>query len=101
MGRFLPLAAAFLCGVLAEAVNYYITRAALDKKSGAAAIFPVRPLVAALFLASLYYVGKGRKLDVMPFMIAGVLGATAGLAVFTFLLMRKIKNNGKVGGSDG
>ena len=58
MGRFLPLAAAFLCGVLAEAVNYFMTRAALDKKSGAAAIFPLRTVVAALFLASLYYVGK-------------------------------------------
>ena len=69
--------------------------------SGAAAIFPLRTVVSALFLASLYYIGRGRGLDIMHFMIAGVLGATAGLAVFTFLLMRKIKNNGKGGGSDG
>ena len=101
MLKYLPLVAAFLCGALAEAVNYFITRAALGKKSGVTAIFPVRTLVAALFLASLYYIGKGRGLDLVPFMIAGVLGATAGLAVFTLLLMRKMKTGGKGGGSDG
>ena len=100
MQKFLPLVAAFLCGVLAEAVNYFITRAALDKKSGAAAVIPVRTLVAALFLASLYYIGKGRKLDLVPFMIAGAVGATAGLAVFTLLLMKKMRSSGKGGGTD-
>ena len=94
MKEFLPAALAFSGGVLAEFVNYLITRSALGKKSGVYMILPLRTLVAGAFVAALYFIGKALDLNVTVFMIAGALGATAGLIAFTLMLA---KNTGKEG----
>ncbi|MBO4385377.1 MAG: hypothetical protein J5854_08195 [Clostridia bacterium] len=88
MKEILPAVIAFSGGALAEFVNYLITRSALGKKSGVYMILPLRTLVAGGCLAAIYFIGRALKLDLTVFMIAGALGATAGLIVFTLLLIR-------------
>ena len=92
------LVIAFAAGVAAEFINYLLTKTALEKKQNVGAIFPLRTLVAAAFLAALYFVSKALALDATACMISGALGASAGLAAFTLILM---KNNKKGGGTDG
>ena len=94
----ISLVIAFAAGAAVEFLNYLITRAALAKPNGMSAIFSLRALIAAAFLAALYFASKALGLDVTACMIAGAAGASVGLAAFTALLM---KYNRKGGGSDG
>ena len=94
MEKIIPLAVAFICGVAVEFVNFLITRSALEKKS-LAAIFPLRSLVAAAFLAALYFASRALGLNVTACMIAGVVGASAALAAFTALLIRSTRKGGE------
>ena len=91
MKELLPAALAFAGGVLIEFINYVITGFALKKGTGAAFILPLRILIAAGFIAALYFIGAACGLDTTVFMAAGALGATAGLILFTLLLRKKQK----------
>ena len=97
MENILPLAVAFAAGFAVECANYLITRAALRKNKNASALFPLRTLITAAFLAALYFASKALTDDASACLIAGAVGATAGLAIFTFILI----NNSKGGGTNG
>ena len=94
----IPIVIAFAAGAAAEFINYLLTRSALGKNKNVSLIFPLRTLITAAFLAAIYFGSKALSLDTAYCMIAAALGATAGLAVFTFLL---IKDNKKGGGTNG
>ena len=98
MGDILPLVAAFFAGVAVEFLNYLITRSAISDGKNTPFVFPLRALIAAAFLAALYFTAKALAIDVTACVIAGAVGATVALAAFTALLM---KNNKKGGGGDG
>ncbi len=89
MKGYLPVIAAFVLGVLAEYVNYLITRKALAGRGNAHAIIPLRTLVTGGFIALLFLCGRAFGLELGPLLIAGAAGATAGLIVFTLILLRK------------
>ena len=95
MKDILPAALAFAGGMLTEFINYLITRAALKRETGLNFILPIRTIIAACFIAALYFIGKGAGVDIAVLLIAGALGATAGLVLFTLML----KKNGKGGES--
>lgn len=88
MKELLPPAVAFICGVLAGYINFLITRAALKREAGFA-VMPLRTLVTAGFITALYFTGRALGLKLAPFLIAGALGLTLGLIVFTAVLMRR------------
>ena len=89
---------AFVLGAAVEFVNFLLTSSALRKKKDALMIFPLRTVIAAGFLILLYFAAKALGLNVTACMIAGAVGASAGLAVFSMLLM---KDNKKGGDRDG
>lgn len=94
MKELLPAALAFAGGMLMEFINYIITGSALEREAGAMFILPLRTLIAAGFIAALYFIGKALGLDPAVFMTGGALGATAGLILFTLLLKKKQKGGG-------
>lgn len=89
MKELLPPAVAFICGVLAGYINFLITRAALKREASGYAVMPARTLVTAGFITALYFTGRALGLKLAPFLIAGALGLTLGLIVFTAVLMRR------------
>ena len=98
MDTVLTAAVGFAGGFAVEFVNWLLTRSALERGSGAAMILPLRCVLAAGYLALLYLAGGALGADTTVLLIAAAVGLSAGLIVFTLLLMR---NNGKDGGTNG
>ena len=97
MKDVLPLILAFAGGAIIETINWSLTRYALDKKKGTFAILPIRCVLAACYIAALYFAAKRFSADFVPVVIAGVVGLSAGLLVFTILLMRRGEKGGRSG----
>ncbi|MBR0136132.1 MAG: hypothetical protein IJM18_08015 [Clostridia bacterium] len=87
-------AAAFAGGVLAEFINSLITRRAMAGRASAALI-PLRTLVTGGYMVLLYFISRAFGLNTAAALIGGAAGATAGLIVFTLILMKK--RSGKEG----
>ena len=88
MKEFLFGFAAFACGVLVSYVNYLIGRRSL---SGGKMLYsaPLRSVVSAAFLIALFFIGDKTEAPTVPLLLGGALGLTAGLILFTYLLMKK------------
>ena len=98
MKDVLPAAVAFIAGFAVEYANYAITRSALKKDRDMVTVFPLRTIITAAFFAILYFASRAIVKNVTVCMIAAALGATAGLVIFTMLLMN---HNKKGGGTNG
>ena len=95
MDKILPYAIAFAAGLLAAFVDYLVSRATAKKNSAKYYATPVRTLIACVFVAGLYVAAKLLGIDRLPFLISGAVGATVGLIVFTILLVRAERKDGK------
>ncbi|MBO4849021.1 MAG: hypothetical protein J5586_07715 [Clostridia bacterium] len=97
MEKIIPAAAAFVGGALISYLNSLITRAALKKGAGMVYMMPVRTLIAAGFLAALYFISVKAGFDPVSTLIAGAVGHTAGLVFFT---LRQMKARGDGSGEE-
>ncbi|MBO4277374.1 MAG: hypothetical protein J5925_03125 [Clostridia bacterium] len=87
-------AAAFAAGVLVSFVNYIISKKTLHGgKTTVAAT--VRSLISASFLLLLFFIGMETSLPVAALLIGGALGLTAGLILFTWLLLKNYGGKGR------
>lgn len=93
MEKLIPAVPAFIAGVGVSYVNYLIAKAAMKK--GGFGLMPLRTLILAAFAAALYFTGKALACGPAPLIIGGAAGATAGLIVFTALLVRAAKGEGR------
>lgn len=91
---FLFAAAAFAVGVLISFLNYLISKKTLASGSANYAA-PLRSLLSAAYLIVLFFLGSKTSLPAFPMLIGGALGLTAGLALFTVLLMKKYGGKGR------
>ena len=89
---------AFAVGIAAEFINYLITRSTLKKKKEKALIVSFRAFVSSAVLILLYFSAGALNINAAKCVISYAIGATIGLVVFTFLLIRE---NRRGGGSDG
>ena len=88
MREFLVAAAAFGTGVLVSFVNYLISKKLLQSgNTGFTAT--ARSIVSAAFLIALFFIGAKTSLPAVPMLVGGALGMTAGLILFTVLLIKK------------
>lgn len=98
MKALLPLLIPFFGGVAIETVNFLITRAVLKKQNGAAFAVPLRALLAGGYMVAVYFIARAVTPDPGKYLIAAAVGASAGLLVFTILLMRSsLKGGGENG----
>ena len=88
MEIFLSGAVAFAAGAAVSFVNYLISRVLIAKTGSPSAASPLRSVLTVAFLASAYFIAKALEVSVPAVLVGGALGMTAGLAVFTVLLMR-------------
>ena len=94
MKEYLPLLIPFFGGIAVETANYFITRAALKKQSGASAAIALRSLLVTGFLAAVFFIARAVTSDPGRYLIAAAVGASVGLLVFTVLLMRSSQKGG-------
>ena len=94
---FLTGAAAFAVGFFISSINYFITGKILKsgRESALSAVSPVRFLLSAALLCGLYFLGAKTSLSLYALLIGGAAGLTAGLVLFTLLLMRKLRTKGQ------
>lgn len=96
MREFLFAAAAFGAGMLVSFGNYLISKKLLGSGNTAVAA-TARSIISAAFLIMVFFIGAKTSLPAVPMLVGGALGLTAGLILFTYML---IKNHGGKGSGD-
>ena len=80
---------AFIGGLAISFVNFIIMRIMLKKGAEGAGAMSVRTVVMAGFFVALFFIAKALEIELIPFLIAGAIGATIGLVVFSVVMTRK------------
>ena len=89
MEIFLTGLAAFVIGVAVSYLNFAVTRALIAKKGDPSIASPVRAILTVAFIAGAYFLAKALEFSTTAALVGAALGLTAGLAFFTFMLMKK------------
>ena len=92
--------AAFLIGAALSYVNYLLTAKAAKASSGQlAGISLLRQLINIGYLALVFFLAPYTPWDRIWMLVGAVLGVTLPMFLFTFLLLRRLKQQS--GGRDG
>ncbi|MBE6575949.1 MAG: hypothetical protein E7654_06750 [Ruminococcaceae bacterium] len=92
--------AAFLIGAALSYVNYLLTAKAAKASSGQlAGVSLLRQLINIGYLALVFFLAPYTPWDRIWMLVGAVLGVTLPMFLFTFLLLRRLKQ--QTGGRDG
>ena len=86
-----PDACALIGGLAVAFSDYLLMKKAVDRPEKMSLFLILRTLLAAVFVAALYFIAAAAGLKLIPFMISGAVGLTIGLAITTFILMKRQK----------
>lgn len=83
----------FALGVLVSYINYRLTLTLMRKRSDAAIVpSSLRQLVNVLYFVAVYFAAPYTPWERIPLLVGAAAGATLSLFLFTFLLVRKMKD---------
>lgn len=87
--EWFPCICAFIGGVGVSLVDFALMKKAMGVPEKLSGFLLLRTFISAAAVALLYFIGRWTGVQLLPFMIVGALGLTAGLILTTLILMKK------------